>query len=512
MALEIGALLKNRYRIEEIIAKGGMGAVYRSRDESLGIVVAIKENFFTNEEHARQFRREATMLAGLRHPNLPRVTDHFTLPNQGQYLVMDFITGLDIRQRISQDGRLAESEVVEIGIAVSDALAYLHSREPAIVHRDIKPGNIKVAPNHQIYLVDFGLAKLSGQATTVGAQGLTPGYAPPEQYGQGTEPRSDIYALAATMYASLTGKVPEDALKRAMGTAKLVPIRSFNPTVSAPTAAAIEKAMAVSPDDRFAKAEAFKNALLQCRKAAAAETNTSTNPPAVSMADEKTQIDTRPPGTYRTGEIHTRRRFPALPVFGALGLLVLAAMVYFFVIRPGSKNPEATPITEKPSETLVQTETEIAATEVAAASPTFTQEVITPDAPPAGFLPGDGFIAFASDRETEPQIFLLNTQTGEIRRLKKMIGGACEPAWSPDGMSLAFISPCPKKAETHTGTTIYYITFKDDTLTTFDQFQLPTKTGGDFDPTWSADGQQISFTTMRESSNKIAFVYTYDLK
>ncbi len=159
MTLELRSLLHNRYRVEQIIAQGGMGAIYRATDESLGVEVAIKENLFTTEELTRQFRREATILAGLRHPNLPRVTDHFVIPGQGQYLVMDYIAGEDLRQIITRDGKIPESEVVFIGSVICDALSYLHSRPSPIIHRDIKPGNIKVTPTRQIYLVDFGLAK-----------------------------------------------------------------------------------------------------------------------------------------------------------------------------------------------------------------------------------------------------------------------------------------------------------------------------------------------------------------
>jgi serine/threonine-protein kinase len=122
MPLEQGFLLHNRYRIEQTIAVGGMGAIYRAQDETLRISVAVKENFFTTDEFSRQFRREATILAGLRHPNLPRVTDHFVIPGQGQYLVMDFIEGTDLREIINQRGAQDEKEVICIGVTVCNAL------------------------------------------------------------------------------------------------------------------------------------------------------------------------------------------------------------------------------------------------------------------------------------------------------------------------------------------------------------------------------------------------------
>ncbi|MBG0787198.1 MAG: serine/threonine protein kinase, partial [Anaerolineaceae bacterium] len=199
MSLVINSLLKERYRINAVLAQSGMGTVYQAYDETLNIQVAVKENRYTTEVHSRQFRNEATLLAGLRHPNLPRVIDHFVLPDQGEYLVMDLIAGQDLQQCLGGLGQpMPEDAVIQIGVAVCQALEYLHSRKPPIIHRDIKPANLKQTPDGQIVLVDFGLAKLfqQGEKTTTGAAGSTSGYSPIEQYGQGvTDARSDLYAL-----------------------------------------------------------------------------------------------------------------------------------------------------------------------------------------------------------------------------------------------------------------------------------------------------------------------------
>src|SRR5512139_230294 len=112
MTLELGTHLHKRYRIVEILGQGGMGSVYRAVDENLGVDVAVKENLFTTEEYARQFRLEAVILANLRHPNLPRVSDHFVIEGQGQYLVMDFIEGEDLRQRMERTGPISEPEAI----------------------------------------------------------------------------------------------------------------------------------------------------------------------------------------------------------------------------------------------------------------------------------------------------------------------------------------------------------------------------------------------------------------
>src|SRR5512138_3546593 len=126
MTLERGALLHKRYRIVEILGQGGMGSVYRAVDENLGVDVAVKENLVTTDEYARQFRLEAVILANLRHPNLPRVTDHFVIGDRQQYFVMDYIEGENLHQRMKRTGKMTEDEAISIGAAVCDALTYLH--------------------------------------------------------------------------------------------------------------------------------------------------------------------------------------------------------------------------------------------------------------------------------------------------------------------------------------------------------------------------------------------------
>lgn len=268
MTLERGALLYNRYRIIEILGQGGMGSIYRAVDDNLGVEVAVKENLFTTEEYSRQFRREAIILASLKHPNLPRVSDHFVIEGQGQYLVMDYIEGEDLRERMDRASSIPEQETIVVGVAISDAMAYMHTQRPPVLHRDIKPGNVRIAPNGHIFLVDFGLAKIvqGGQQTATGARAMTPGYSPPEQYGAArTDHRSDVFSLGATMYAALTGSIPEDSLARTMEQLELTPIRKRNPKVSRRLASAVEKALSVHPDDRFQSADEFKQALLSAR-------------------------------------------------------------------------------------------------------------------------------------------------------------------------------------------------------------------------------------------------------
>jgi serine/threonine protein kinase len=263
MALQIGSLLSERYRLTRVLGQGGMGAVYLAVDESLGVPCAVKENLNFSPETERLFRREATLLAALRHPNLPRVTNHFVLGSQ-QYLVMDYVEGEDLKARLERQGPLPETLVVAWGAQLSDALAYLHGLTPPIIHRDIKPANIKLTPTGEIFLVDFGVAKptSSDQKTATNTMAFTPGFTPPEQYGLGRlDARADQYALGATLYILLTGQAPPDSVERLLGNAALAPLQTLRPGVSSNVAEAITRALEIQPDDRFANVSAFKQAL-----------------------------------------------------------------------------------------------------------------------------------------------------------------------------------------------------------------------------------------------------------
>lgn len=263
MPLETGQVLNNRYRIVKLLGQGGFGAVYRAWDANLNRPCAVKENLDTSPEAQRQFTREATVLANLSHPNLPRVTDHFILPGQGQYLVMDFVEGDDLASIVRQRGTVPVQQAIIWISQVADALEYLHSRDPVVVHRDIKPANIRVTPEGRAMLVDFGLVKVYNPQlkTTMGARAVTPGYAPPEQYGQGsTDARSDIYALGATLFAILTAQEPLESVQRMSGS-QMGLANQFNPSVSPAMSEVIERSLRLEPSQRYQSAGEFKAAL-----------------------------------------------------------------------------------------------------------------------------------------------------------------------------------------------------------------------------------------------------------
>jgi len=259
MPLQIGQTIHHdRYRIDKLLGQGGMGAVYLAWDTNLEIPVAIKENLDSSPEAQKQFTREAQILARLAHPNLPRVIDNFIIPDMGQYLVMDYVEGEDLQSMLGRLGRLPEPQVLNWISQICDALAYLHNQPSPIIHRDIKPGNIKIRADGRALLVDFGIAKVYDpqMATTLGARAFTPGYSPPEQYGTGsTDRRSDIYALGATIYTLLTGRTPPDSIKRMLNRVNMSPPRQLNDEISPTVEQIILRSTDLDTDRRYQSVE-----------------------------------------------------------------------------------------------------------------------------------------------------------------------------------------------------------------------------------------------------------------
>lgn len=270
-----GQIVNNRYRIVNTLAQGGFGVVYRAWDMNLSHPCALKENLETSQEAQEQFAREALFLSHLNHPNLPRVIDYFFVAGQGQYLVMDFVEGEDLQEKLEKaGGLLPEKQVLPWIHQVCDALAYMHRQNPPIIHRDIKPANIKINSDGKAMLVDFGISKAfsPGVKTAAAARAISMGFSPAEQYGRGiTDVRSDIYALGATVYALLTGRSPTASVDRLAGIPLPEP-RSLNPNIHPALEAAILKAMAMNPDERYQSANEFKSQL---------QTTTPAPPPVV---------------------------------------------------------------------------------------------------------------------------------------------------------------------------------------------------------------------------------------
>lgn len=284
MTLSTGQVLHNRYRIVSRLGQGGFGAVYKAWDTSLTTHRAVKENLDVSPAAQKQFSREARMLAKLNHPNLPRVTDYFLIPDQGQYLVMDFVEGSDLEAMLAiSGGPIDEATALKWIGQVCDALNYLHTQNPPIIHRDIKPKNIIITPDEEVKLVDFGIAKIYDprMSTTLGAKAVTPGFSPPEQYGQGsTDKRSDVYALGATLYTLLTGQQPMESIQRSIGS-QLAEPRTVKPGISEITEAVILRAMEIQPSQRFEDVTSFKVALQEATTATVQAHDLAGLPPTV---------------------------------------------------------------------------------------------------------------------------------------------------------------------------------------------------------------------------------------
>ncbi len=276
--LDAGNVLRNRYKIIDRIGQGGMGNIYLAEDTRLsGRKCAVKEVEHDKalsadilHEARVQFEREASVLARLDHPNLPKVSDFFSA-GERDYLVMDYVPGEDLRTLLlDARGRnefLAEKDILDWISQLADALFYLHSQNPPIVHRDIKPSNMKITPDGYLKLVDFGLVKIltPGEDTITIIQGQgTLLYTPLEQYGGSdthTDVRSDIYALCATMYHLLTGQAPLDARQRFLNPQLDIDPRQINPAITPRTQKAILWGLEIHPNQRPESIDIFRKYL-----------------------------------------------------------------------------------------------------------------------------------------------------------------------------------------------------------------------------------------------------------
>jgi serine/threonine protein kinase len=315
--IQPGTLLQNRYRVMEYIGKGGMGEVYVATDERFQNMVAIKRNFLDDPEMQKAFGREARLLNHLRHGALPKVSDHFS-ENGGHFLVMEFIEGSDLAELMKQRKvPFPLTDVLRWADELLDALEYLHTQEPPVVHRDIKPPNIKLTPRGRIVLLDFGLAKGAPSQTAAGTASSVHGYslnfAPLEQMeGSGTGPCSDLYSLAATLYFLLTGVRPTDAVARAVAAIKgktdpLRPAHLIQAQVPAAVGQILHRAMSQNSALRQASAAELRNALrLAANDIARREARMPLAPPkAIPQSPPSPQVAAMDEVTVRTSWLGT---------------------------------------------------------------------------------------------------------------------------------------------------------------------------------------------------------------
>ena len=366
-------ILQGRYRIVRQLGQGGMGAVYEAIDQRLDTTVALKETLFADERLRKQFEREARLLARLHHPALPRVSDHFS-EGDGQFLVMQYIPGDDLSEKMNRKrGPFPSDQVLTWADQLLDALDYLHTQDPQIVHRDIKPQNLKLTSRGQIILLDFGLAKgqagdISRVTSTASIFGYTPNYAPLEQIqGLGTDARSDLYSLGATLYHLMTGVKPPDALTRAAaivnGQADPLALASVaNPSVSPAINQFLAKAMAQNRDQRYSSAADMRKDLHAADQASTVvsrgEAQTvlfpAAAPSTVSVPTETiARQQTVPAGeTTVVRPISNRRR--ALPWVASVAALLLLACGVFAVFALKNRSNDVVQVAPTPAPTETQ--------------------------------------------------------------------------------------------------------------------------------------------------------------
>lgn len=278
-----GTVLHGRYRIERVLGSGGFGHVYLAADLVDNQQYALKEYLVSGASGQEQLRHEASVLSQLHHPNLPAFHDAFN--ERGRYyVVLNYIEGNDLTDLIRMANRRNEiipiSKIIPWMIAISEAVMFLHSQQPPVIHRDIKPDNIRITPNGTAILVDLGNAKASADGARtlffIRHQG-TPGYAPPEQYpgGSGTDTRSDVYALGGTLYFALTSHEPPS-----------VSIRNQNKQQGKPEIPSLQEQLAGNPPEESPEANAARQFRLGVSKP---------SKPAPRHSRHLAQLGTMPP-------------------------------------------------------------------------------------------------------------------------------------------------------------------------------------------------------------------------
>jgi eukaryotic-like serine/threonine-protein kinase len=439
--LEPNTVLQSRYLIVRKLAQGGMGAVYQATDQRFGSTVALKQMLVSGEQLRKAFEREARLLNNLRHRALPVVSDYFS-EGDGVFLIMQFIPGEDLMSRLEENnGPFVYNQVMAWADQLLDALDYLHTHEPPIIHRDIKPQNLKLTPRGEIILLDFGLAKGStGQTAAGGASdsllGYTPTYAPLEQIqGAGTDARSDLYSLSATLYHLVTGAAPSDALTRTSALVSglpdpLRPANQLNKEIPVAVAEVLTQAMALNRDHRPESATEMRNALKHAaQRPMASGSDTAVNQSATTKgskslraAESATVVSSSKAGVA-SAQVTAEKKRPSPARWIAFVVVFIAAAVAAFFLIQRSVNKPASDEAIKPPANINSANTNTASSEPAPAPATptvfglplksFAFDVVTLDAKGAA----------ANRAKKEAQFFSEDLGAGVMLDMVKIPGG-----------------------------------------------------------------------------------------
>jgi eukaryotic-like serine/threonine-protein kinase len=336
----VGDVIAGRYELEEIVGSGGMSSVYKAHDDQLERYVALKvlhPHFGDDEEYVERFRREARAVARLSHPNIVTVIDRGQADGR-QFIVFEYIDGENLKEILEREGPLPVRRAVELGLQIADGLAFAHQH--GIVHRDVKPQNVLVAPTDEAKVTDFGIARsldVERGVTQTGTVLGTSNYLSPEQAsGRPVTPATDVYSLGVVLYELLTGVVPFTgqnlvavAMQHVHEPAPSVLER--RPDVPLRLAAAIERALEKDPADRFVSMDAFAAELRRCLDELG------------SSDAERTLVKPGPVlRETRPNRVRTRNnRLPA--ILAGLGLLAAAGAIAGLLTIGGSKSGHNAP-------------------------------------------------------------------------------------------------------------------------------------------------------------------------
>ena len=524
-----GQVLGERYRVDSFLGRGGMADVYRVWDLQRAVPLALKSL------HAEQaadptflanFQREAKTLSMLQHPNIVRCYGLGEAGGQA-FLLMDFIDGLTLDKEILMHSQgMPVGRILEILRPVCAALFYAHRM--GMVHCDIKPANIMIHRNGTVYLTDFGIARMREASADGPSTAGTPAYIAPEQVAGGDPaPTNDIYALGVVLFEMLTGgkrpftgttaRVRGSTAKKIIWEKHHLPApspRKYNPAVSERFEAIVTRCLAADPARRYPTA---LDLLREVEAAAAVSAAAGT------AGDElSTQADLSGIAREVLEDADRQNRWPRrlanrLPrrLVGAIGAgLLLAVLALTLLSRSGPNRAGRIPVVAGMA-TVTASETATTPTALtpitselvggpgsAPSAAAETQSAPTAQAQPSPTPLGSSrWVAFASDRNGELQIWIVDAANPDVRRqLTEIRGGACQPAWSPDGTRIAFTTPCKGPSVFHIGSTIQVVDVDTRMIT---DLGLPRNS---FDPAWSADGRSILYSALAPSLPEIRAV------
>jgi serine/threonine protein kinase len=413
------SLLAGRYQMGQLLGSGGFGAVYLATDERLRRSVAIKVCStrwlppHEADEAAHLFQREALTLAQLRHPGLTAIWDYFS-HDDSWYLVMEYVPGQTLRDLLRQvHGPLPQAEAIDYARQLCAVLGYLHTRQPPIVFRDLKPANIMVTPDGHLKLIDFGIARLfSPDKAADTAQFGTPGYAPPEQYGGQTEPRSDIYSLGVVLHQMLTGHNPTAT------PFALPPAHTLNAAIPASIDHLLARATAYHIDDRISSAEEFSRELsMAISQPASMQTAPAPHVPVHATTHQHSGQTARQQ-LWSPAPRHLPNRPASGQGFGrTLTLIILLALLL------GGLGTGAFLLKEQ----------------LSAYAEELLRPIVVPPTPSTSEIP-QTVVFSAIDDDRAENLYQINTATGTRRQLTNfpLSESASQPSISPDGTLVAF--------------------------------------------------------------------------